>query len=128
MCESQWAAPNVSTCGYADVTKDGLQSALEFTRYLTAISAGGVAFLLEKGALEGHLANWQRYAVTIIVISLAVSVISGLTVLSRGAVMLAHGEHSLDDKLIRIPGIANLAGFAFGFLCLGCLVVLRVWS
>lgn len=107
--------------------KDGLDAALDFTKYMLAICGAVLAFLLGSNVLPTLKSMPGKIALTIAALLFAVSVGAGLFVLARGSTMLSEGEYSLQDAHIRIPGTINILAFFVAILCVAICVAIMIW-
>jgi hypothetical protein len=106
--------------------KEGLQAAIDFTKYLLTLSGAAIAFVIQPSFSGSDIE--LRVLSTFSIILLAVCVISGLAVCSRGCVMLANGNYDLEDIFIKIPGLINMFSFGLGFLFLAYAIWHKIWS
>ena len=104
--------------------KEGLQAAIDFTKYLLTLAGGAIAFVIQPTFFSGSLLLKGLSIAALIL--LTVSVIAGLFVFSRGCVMLAEKDYSLEDKRIKILGMANVISFGVSFVLLAVAVALKV--
>ncbi len=105
---------------------EGLQSAVDFTKYLIALAGGAIAFVIKP---EFYTTDpLLKILSTLSLGLLSISVISGLLVFSAGCVMLSSGNYSLRDRFIKIPGIINVVTFGFGFIFLAIAVCIKIWG
>ncbi len=115
--------------------KDGMVSALDFTKYLLAISGAVMAFLLSSEtsktigseALKTASSDLVKGVLSVALVFFSLSTLGGLLVLARGAQMLSDGDYSLEDRYLKIPGLINVFGFAIAFLCVAVVIAARVW-
>jgi hypothetical protein len=108
--------------------KEGLESALDFTKYLLAIAGGIIAFVLSSDVLARVEDITERGLLTAALVLLCLSVLGGIAVLSRGAIMLSEGEYSLEDKYLKWPGLANIFAFGGGFICVALFIGIVLWN
>jgi hypothetical protein len=106
--------------------KEGLQSAVDFTKFLLTLAGGGIAFVIQPTQFEGS-GSIKAFSFAALVL-LTISAISGLVVFSGSSVNLADGKYQLDDPWIKIPGIINVVSFGFGFVALAVAVAIRILS
>jgi hypothetical protein len=104
--------------------KEGLQAAIDFTKYLLTLSGGGIAFIIQPNFFSGNdlvkiLSLWA-------LVFLGICVLSGLIVFSAGAVMLARKNYDLEFKHIRWAGLTNVFSFAIGFILLASVVGIKL--
>ena len=105
---------------------EGIQSALDFTKYLIILAGGAIAFVIKPDFYGTDLL--LKILSTFSIVLLIISAISGLLVLSAGCVMLSRGDYSLAKPYIKIPGLVNVVSFGFGFLILAIAVSLKIWG
>jgi hypothetical protein len=103
--------------------KEGLQAAIDFTKYLLTLSGGAIAFIIQPSFYQVDILI--KLFAFLATVTLGSCVISGLFVFSRGSVMLAEGTYSLEDRYIKIPGQINIFSFAAGFICAAICVLLK---
>lgn len=104
--------------------KEGLQAAIDFTKYLLTLSGGAIAFIIQP--------NFFSESGPIKILSIAslfclmICVLSGLLVFSVGAVMLARKNYDLEFRHIKYAGMANVISFAIGFVLLAIIVGIKL--
>src|ERR1700685_1821158 len=96
--------------------KEGLQSAIDFTKLLMALAGGGIALIVQPSFFAGNC--WIKGCSIIALLLLVLCVISGLVVASGGAVMLARKNYDLENHHIKVPGLFNIFSFGIGFFFL----------
>lgn len=104
--------------------KEGLQAAIDFTKYLLTLAGGAIAFVIQPTFFAGD--RTMKILAIIALILLTVCVGSGLFVYSRGCVMLSNKNYDLEDKHIKWPGLANVISFGGAFLILAIAVAIKV--
>jgi hypothetical protein len=104
--------------------KEGLQAAIDFTKYLLTLSGGAIAFIIQPNFFSSgepaKLLSLSSLA------ALVLCVLSGLVVFSAGAVMLARKNYDLEFRHIRWAGLINVFSFALGFVLLAIVVGMRL--
>ena len=108
--------------------KEGLQSALDFTKYALAIAGAAIAFLLSADTLKSVTSDASKWLVTGALVSFGVSAIGGILVLMQGASSLANAEYDLGHKYLRLPGLVNVFGLIFGFVFTTTFVIVMLWT
>ena|SRR2546423_596336 len=104
--------------------KEGLQTAIDFTKYLLTLAGGAIAFGIQPAYFVGNY--WLKVLSITALVSLMVSIVSGLMVFSRGCVMLSEGTYRLRDSRIRAWGLVNLGTFVLSFLLLAIAVAIKI--
>jgi hypothetical protein len=104
--------------------KEGLQAAIDFTKYLLTLAGGAIAFVIQPASLAGGF--WIKALSVAALLLLFTCVVSGLFVLAGGATNLAEGKYSLENRFVKTPGIINVVTFALGFFCLAIVILLKV--
>lgn len=105
--------------------KEGIQAAIDFTKYIITMAAGAVAFVIKP---EYVGSGCLKYLSILILVLLSASVIAGLFVFSAGCLMLARGNYDLEDNYIKIPGQINVITFAVSFLLLAFEVGVKIFQ
>ena len=104
--------------------KEGLQTAIDFTKYLLTLAGGAIAFGIQPTFFAGS--HWLKGISIAALVVLMVSIVSGLMVFSRGCVMLSERRYKLDDPRIRKWGLINLGTFVLSFLLLAIAVAVKI--
>ena len=104
--------------------KEGLQAAIDFTKYLLTLAGGAIAFVIQPASLAGGC--WTKVLSILALGSLFACVVSGLFVLAGGATKLAEGNYSLENRFVKTPGIINVVSFGLGFLFLAIVILIKV--
>ncbi len=104
--------------------KEGLQTAIDFTKLLMGLAGGGIALVIQPTFYGND--NFLKILSLGALLFLSISVISGLVVVSAAAPMLAKKDYNLERRYILRPGLCNVFSFAFGFLFLAAVVVIKV--
>lgn len=104
--------------------KDGIQTAIDFTKLLVALAGGGIALVIQPNFFTAD-ALLKVLSIGALLF-LSICVLSGLFVFSGGSVMLANKNYNLEDKHIKIPGLVNVFSFGLGFLFLAVAVAIKV--
>jgi hypothetical protein len=104
--------------------KEGLQTALDYTKYLLTLAGGAIAFVIQPSFFSGNyqVKLWSMMAL----VSLTICVISGLFVFSGGGVMLSRNNYDLEHLWVKIPGLINVLTFSFGFICVAVAVGIKL--
>jgi hypothetical protein len=104
--------------------KEGLQTAIDFTKLLMALAGGGIALVVQPSFFAGSC----RIKILSFgaLIFLSICVITGLVMFSGGAVMLGHADYNLERRYIKIPGLLNVFSFGFGFLFLAAAIAIKL--
>jgi hypothetical protein len=100
--------------------RGGLVAALDFTKLLVWLAAGGIALIAELAILR------DSAFLIMTLILLAICLISGLFVFSRGAMMLAQENYDIEDSRLKRAGRINVFSFGagFGFLVINIAIVI----
>jgi hypothetical protein len=107
--------------------KDGLQSAIDFTKLLMALAGGAIALIIQPNFFAGSY--WLKVLSIGALIFLSICVLRGLVVFSGASVNLANKNYDLECKYVKIPGLVNLFSFALGFASLAAVVAMKVtWA
>ena len=106
--------------------KEGLQAAIDFTKFLLTLAGGAIAFSIQPAFYGDSLVLKGLGLLSLI--SLALCVFSGLAVFSVGCVNLANKNYNLEDPRIRDWGRANIFSFAAGLFLLSLLVAGKILS
>ena len=109
-----------------DPRKEGLQSALDVTKFNVAIAGGAIAFLLDTDSIKYAVTSLQRTLLTLALIGFGVSAICGILVLLEGASMIAGRGFNLDNYIV-VPGVLNFAGLMAAFLFASAYVFVVIW-
>jgi hypothetical protein len=104
--------------------KEGLQTAIDFTKYLLTLAGGAIAFGIQPSFFASS--SWLKGMALISLILLSVSMVAGMMVFSRGCVLLSEGKYRLEDSRIRFWGLINLTTFVFSFLLLAISVGVKI--
>lgn len=107
-------------------SKDGLQNALEFTKFIVTLDSALIAFVTGATFLAHVGSAWEKAAAILTLLALAASLCSGIAVYMRAATMFGAEQYDLSDRYIAIPGIANVVCFALGAIGVGCLAVFEL--
>lgn len=106
--------------------KDGLDSAVEFTKFIITMDSGLIAFVTGTTFLSEVDPGLGRYAVLLALAALATSLVAGILVYMRSATMLSEGKYALNDRHLMIPGQVNVWGFAVGAVAVAALAVIEL--
>jgi hypothetical protein len=104
--------------------KEGLQTAIDFTKYLLTLAGGAIAFGIQPSFFGTNA--WLKTMALAALVSLVVSIIAGLMVYSRGCILLSEGKYKLEDDRIRFWGLINLLTFVFSFFLLAISVAVKI--
>jgi hypothetical protein len=104
--------------------KDGLQTAIDFTKYLLTLS-GGADCIYHSTEFFSSGASAKLLSLCSLGF-LVICVLSGLVVFSVGAVMLARKNYDLEFIHIRWAGLVNVFSFAIGFVLLAIVVGMKL--
>jgi len=110
-----------------NTAKEGLQAAMDVTKYTLAVAGAAIAFLLNAESLKRISTPCPRWAVTLALASFGASAIGGLLVLLQGASELSSGTYNLRNPLMRVPGMINVLALGAGFVFTTLFVALIVW-
>lgn len=106
--------------------KAGLESALEFTKFVITLDSGLMAFVTGTSFLADVNAVSEKVAVVIILLLLATSLVAGIFVYMRAATMFGETNYDLGDRHLSIPGKVNVAAFAVGAIGIGMLAIINI--
>jgi hypothetical protein len=101
--------------------KEGLQTAIDFTKLLMALAGGGIALVVQPSFFAGSC--WIKILSFGALIFLSICVITGLVMFSGGAVMLGHADYNLERAT---SGLLNVFSFGFGFLFLAAAIAIKL--
>ena len=104
--------------------KEGLQTAIDFTKFLLTLAGGAIAFVISPNFSAGDW--WLKLLSITALILLTLSVIAGLLVFSRGAVMLSEKNYRLGERRIKLWGMINIVSFGISFILLAIVVGTKV--
>lgn len=105
---------------------EGVKSAIEFVKYLMALSGAGIGFVIHSSFYDESLL--LKILTSFTACLLSASIISGLVCHSRGAVMLSKNITNLHDKHFMIPGLICHFTFGFGLMFLVFAGGFKIWS
>src|SRR5438045_4000684 len=105
--------------------KEGLQAAIDYTKFLLTLAGGGIAFVIQPTFFANS--PGLKALAELSLIALTISAISGLLVFSRGALMLGRKNYDLEDIYIKQAGRVNVLSFAAGFILLSIAVAIKVF-
>lgn len=110
--------------------KEGLQAAIDFTKFLLTLSGGAMAFIIQPGAypLSSSVPSALMYFSLTSLFCFVVCVISGLLVFSVGSVNLSKGNYDLESPRIKNWGMLNVLSFGVGFILLAIAVAIKLWG
>jgi len=106
--------------------KEGLLSAIDFTKYLLTLAGGAIAFVIQPTFYSNN--GFIKVLSVAALILLTICVISGLAIFSRGSVMLSEKTYSLSDPRIRGWGIINIVSFGLAFIILAIAIGVGIFS
>src|SRR4051812_29339348 len=90
--------------GKKEPKKDGLDSALEFTKFIITLDSGLIVFLTGTTFLALINQHWETVTVLASLALLITSVVAGMFVYMRVASMLSDGNYDLGDLGLSFPG------------------------
>ena len=108
--------------------KDGLQAAIDVTKYTLTIAGAAIGFLISSDTLKAATEDWQRWILTLSLVGFGLSALGGLLVLMEGATCLANGTYSLEQRTLKYPGLASVFGLAAGFIGTTVFVIAHIWT
>ncbi|MBB3303297.1 hypothetical protein FHT72_006979 [Rhizobium sp. BK077] len=108
--------------------KDGLDSAIEFTKLLISLDSALIAFASGTSFLATLPEPWQRISLVGALFFLLVSLTAGALVLMRAATMLSHQNYNLSDPHLKVPGVLNVLCFACGAAAISLLAVFVIFQ
>jgi apyrase len=106
--------------------KEGLQAAIDFTKYLLTLSGGAIAFIIQPNSNFFSGDELVKHLSLSSLCLLVICVLSGLVVFSAGAVMLARKNYNLEFRHIKWAGQVNVFSFAIGFVLLAIVVGIKL--
>jgi hypothetical protein len=106
--------------------KEGLQSAVDFTKLLMALAGGGIALVIQP-TFYGDNQFLQILSLGALLFQ-SICVGSGLIVVSGATIMLAKKDYNLERRWILKPGLCNLFSFVLGFVLLAAIVTIKMVS
>lgn len=104
--------------------KEGLQSAIDFTKFLLTLAGGAIAFVIQPNTLAQS--GWLKWLSIAALVLLTVCVISGLMIFSRGSVMLSEKNYRLADRHLAMLGKINVGSFGISYVLLAIVVGVKV--
>jgi|SRR5271163_1872934 hypothetical protein len=104
--------------------KEGLQAAIDFTKFLLTLSGGAIAFVIQPTFFAGEC--FLKGLAIVSLVCLGTCVISGLLVFSAGSVMLARKNYDLEFRHVKYAGMVNIISFALGFIFVAIAVAIKV--
>jgi hypothetical protein len=93
--------------------KDGLQSAIDFTKLLMALAGGGIGLVIQPTFYGDD--SFLRILSAGALLFLSICVISGLIVVLGATMMLAKKDYNLERRFILRPGLCNIFSLGIGF-------------
>lgn len=106
--------------------KEGLQSSIDFVKYILTLSGGAIAFAMQPSFYGDS--RFLKFMALFCCASLVISIFSGMLVHSRGCVMLSKSSYDLEDKFLKRPGQINQVAFCAGILFLGIAIAFKTVS
>ena len=107
--------------------KAGLDSALDFTKFVITLDGALIAFVTGATFLQDISSGLEKAAALIALAALLVSIVAGIFVAMGVATMLSDGNYDLAAKPVSIPGIVNVIGFALGALAVAALAAFELF-
>jgi Co/Zn/Cd efflux system component len=95
-------------------TKEGLESALDFTKFVITLDGALIAFVTGATFLTDITSGWEKAAALGALAALLISIAAGILVSMEIASKLSNGSYDLGDKHVKIPGMVNVISFALG--------------
>lgn len=108
------------------VQKAGLDSAVDTTKLVVTLDGGLIAFVTGATFLGNITSLSEKWSVVAALIFLSISLFGGMLVLLQAGTMYSNKTYALSSSWIRIPGLANLLGFALGAVAVGAMAVLTL--
>lgn len=106
--------------------KDGLNSALDFTKFVITLDGALIAFVTGATFLQ-DIQNWWEILATILALAaLLTSIVAGILVSMAVATMLSDGNYDLAHKPLSIPGMFNVIGFGLGSAAIAALATFEL--
>jgi hypothetical protein len=104
--------------------KEGLQTAIDFTKYLLTLAGGAIAFGIQPNFFGSN--SWLKAMALVSLVSLVISIFAGLMVYSRGCILLSEGKYKLEDDRLRFWGLLNMSTFGFSFFLLASSIAVKI--
>ncbi len=109
-------------------SKDGLDSAIDFTKLLITLDSALIAFATGTSFIATLPHLWQRLTLLAALFLLVISLSAGAFVLMRAATMLAEKNYNLQDKHLGLPGMTNVVCFAGGAVAICILAAFSIFG
>jgi hypothetical protein len=116
-----------TTPSASNLDKEGLQAAIDLTKYTLTVAGAAIAFLLSSETLKNVTRVDRKLLVTVALLGFGCSAIGGVMVLMESASNLANKQYELNQPFLRIPGIINIIGLGAGLLFATLFVLEYVW-
>lgn len=100
-------------------TKAGLDSAVDFTKFVITLDSALIAFLTGATFLTHISGNTERVLIILALALLALSLGAGVLTQMRAATMLSSKTYDLGDQHLKVPGAINVLAFAAGAILVG---------
>jgi hypothetical protein len=107
--------------------KEGLQAALDFTKYTLALAGAAILYLLNSDAAKA-LTGWTAWVLVGSLVCFAASAIAGILVLMQGASNVSNANYDLSDRWLRGPGVVNFLGLIGGFGLAAVFVIAHMFA
>ena len=111
----------------ANPHKEGLQWALDLTKFTLVISGAAIAFFLSSDSLQYAVTTLQRTLITLSLIGFGISAVSGILVLLEGGTQIASASYNLNSPYIKVPGQINLVSLGAAFFFASLFVFVVIW-
>jgi Na+/serine symporter len=107
--------------------KEGLQAALDFTKYTLAVAGAAILYLLNSDA-SNSLTGLTAWVLVGSLVCFAASAIAGILVLMQGASNVSNANYDLSDGWLRGPGVVSFLGLMGGFSLATVFVIARMFG
>lgn len=107
--------------------KEGLQAALDFTKYTLAVAGAAILYLLNSESTKS-LTGWTAWVLVGSLVCFAASAIAGILVLMQGASNISNANYDLSDGWLRNPGVVNFLGLMGGFGLAAVFVIAHMFA
>jgi hypothetical protein len=106
--------------------KEGIQSAIDFIKYILTLAGGGLAFSIQHSFYAAGPAI--RVLAAFGTVLLTISIIAGILAHSSGSVKLSRAEYDQNDPYFRVPGLIMIFSFGIGFVLIIAGVAIKIWT
>jgi hypothetical protein len=107
-------------------TKEGIQGAIAFTKFVITLDSGLIAFMTGASFLGKLSGSIEIAAAIFVLLLLTVSLCAGVAVYMAAITMIDTAVYDLASPYIRIPGQINILCFAGGAVGVGIMAVVEL--